>query len=98
MRCIPEAADGMKERGRDGMRWLNGLLKGEWIAGPSFTVADIHLFCFLDDLGEKGQDIPADCEALRSWRERAGNRKAAEMSMWRWRSAAPALERPALNS
>lgn len=98
MRCIPEAAEGMKERGRDGMRWLNTLLRGDWIAGPSFTVADIHLFCFLDDFVEKGQDIPGDCEALRAWRERAGNRKAAEMSMWRWGSAAPDAERPAVNT
>ena len=33
IRCLPEAADGMKERARDGMRWIDGLLKGEWLAG-----------------------------------------------------------------
>src|SRR6476620_5575592 len=43
MRCIPEAADGMKERARDGMRWLDALLTGQWIAGATFTIADICL-------------------------------------------------------
>lgn len=86
MRCIPEAADGMKERGRDGMRWLEALLGDDWIVGKRFTVADIHLYCFLDDLSEKGQTMVEDCVRLRSWFERVGSRSAAEMSGWRWRS------------
>ena len=87
MRCIPEAADGMKERGRDGMRWINGLIRAEWVAGPSFTVADIHLYSFLQEMAEKGQPIPEDCATLSSWVERVGARPAAEMSLWRWRLA-----------
>jgi glutathione S-transferase len=90
MHCIPEAADGMKERGRQGMRWLNGLLRGEWVADPSFTVADVHLFSFLQEMGEKGQPIPDNCEALSAWLHRVAERPAAERSLWRWRSA----ERP----
>lgn len=87
MRCIPEAADGMKERGRDGQRWLDALLGGDWIAGERFTVADIHLYCFLEDLTQKGQQMVEDCDRLRSWFERVGSRPAAEMSGWRWHSA-----------
>ncbi|WP_155265331.1 glutathione S-transferase family protein [Sphingomonas segetis] len=100
MRCIPEAAIGMKEKARDGMRWLDGLLRGEWVAGPAFTVADIHLYSFLDEMAEKGQSIPDDCAALKSWLDRAGARPAAEMSLWRWRSAeeAPPGERPRISS
>jgi glutathione S-transferase len=99
MRCIPEAAEGMKEKARDGMRWINGLLRGEWVAGPSFTVADIHLFAFLDEMAEKGQPIPEDCEALIAWLQRVGARPAAEMSLWRWRpSEVPAMERPKVRS
>ena len=99
MRCIPEAAGGMKEKARDGMRWLDGLLRGEWVAGPSFTVADIHLFSFLDEMSEKGQSIPDECGALKSWLDRVAGRPAAEMSLWRWRSAAdaPAGERPRIS-
>ena len=100
MRCIPEAASGMKERARDGMRWLDGLLRGEWVAGPSFTVADIHLYSFLQEMSEKGQPVPDECAALRSWVDRVGNRPAAEMSLWRWRSTEEpaAAERPRVSS
>lgn len=87
MRCIPEAADGMKERGRDGMRWLDALLSGDWIAGERFTVADIHLYCFLDDLSQKGQKMVEECARLRAWFERVGSRPAAEQSGWRWRAS-----------
>jgi glutathione S-transferase len=73
----------MKERGRDGMRWLNGLLRAEWVAGPSFSVADIHLYAFLQEMAEKGQPIPDDCATLSSWLEQVGARPAAEMSLWR---------------
>jgi glutathione S-transferase len=100
MRCIPEAAAGMKEKARDGLRWLDGLLSGEWIAGGSFTVADIHLYSFVQEMSEKGQSIPDECQALKSWMERVASRPAAEMSLWRWRSAAeiPAVERPRVSS
>jgi glutathione S-transferase len=100
MRCIPEAAEGMKEKGRDGMRWLDGLLRGEWVAGPSFTIADIHLYSFIQEMSEKGQYVPEECAALKSWMERVGSRPAAEMSLWRWRSpeAIPASERPRVGS
>lgn len=99
MRCIPEAAEGMKDRARDGMHWINGLLRDGWVAGPSFTVADIHLFSFLDEMSAKGQTIPDGCGALKSWVERVGARPAAEMSLWRWRAAeVPAMERPKVSS
>lgn len=99
MRCIPEAANGMKDRGRDGMRWLDGLLSGEWITGESFTIADIHLYGFLDELSQKGQTVPDDCLALKAWLERVANRPAANMSQWRWRSAdRPEAERPKVST
>jgi glutathione S-transferase len=96
MRCIPEAANGMKEKARDGLRWLDGLLTSEWVAGQSFTIADIHLYSFVQEMGEKGQPVPDECAAVRSWLERVGSRSAAEMSLWRWRAAAelPAAEMP----
>ena len=88
-RCIPEAAEGMKERGRDGMRWLDELLTGQWIAGTTFTVADIFLYGYLDQLADKGQPIPDDCVRLRAWLERVAERPAAEMSLWRWSASVP---------
>jgi glutathione S-transferase len=99
MRCLPEAAAGMKERARDGMRWMDGLLRGEWVAGPPFTIADIHLYCFIEELTQKGQSVPDECHALKSWMERVGSRPAAETSLGRWRSAGTAaVERPRLSS
>lgn len=29
VRCLPEAAAGLKEKGRDGLKWLDGLLAGK---------------------------------------------------------------------
>ena len=95
MRCIPEAANGMKEKARDGLRWLDGLLSSEWVAGDSFTAADIHLYSFVQEMGEKGQPVPEECAAVTSWLERVASRSAAEMSLWRWRAAeVPAAEMP----
>lgn len=84
MRCIPEAADGMKERARDGMRWLDALLTGEWIAGGTFTVADICLYGYLDELADKGQPIPPDCNNLQRWFDSVSVRPAAGDSLWRY--------------
>lgn len=85
IRCLPEAAEGTKERARDGMRWINGLLTGDWLAGDRFTVADICLYCYIDQLCDAGQPIPADCSNLRAWFERVGARPAAEPSIWKER-------------
>lgn len=82
-RCIPQAADGMKERARDGMRWLDNLLSGEWIAGSNFTIADVCLYGYLDELADKGQPMPNDCKNLKRWFDAVSMRPAAEQSVWR---------------
>ena len=84
MRCIPEAAEGLKEKGRDGLRWLDGLMRGEWIAGPSLTIVDICLFSYLEDLFGKAQSMPDECERLASWFERVAARPRADRSIWCW--------------
>ena len=83
-RCIPGAAEGMKERARDGMRWLDALLSGPWIGGSSFTIADMFLYGYLDDLSHKGQQMPDDCVRLRRWFDAVSERPAADRSHWRW--------------
>src|SRR3982751_513306 len=80
---IPAAAEGMKERARDGIRWLEPLLTAEWIAGAGFTIGDIFLYGYLDELADKGQPIPDDCIRLKRWFDAVGARPAAEMSQWR---------------
>ena len=64
----------------------------------TFTVADVHLYAFVDEMPEKGQPIPTN--ACGEGMDRArGARPAAEMSLWRWRSAeVPAAERPRVST
>jgi glutathione S-transferase len=85
IRVLPEAAEGTKERARDGMRWFEKQLSGDWLAGDRFTAADIFLFCYIDQLCEAGQPIPEDCPKLRAWAERMSARPAAEKSIWKER-------------
>lgn len=87
IRCIPEAAEGLKSQAVDGIRWLEEHLNGEWIAGPSLTLADLCLFSYFDDLFEKGQKMPDGCERVSAWYKRVGSRPAAEQSLWKWRPA-----------
>jgi glutathione S-transferase len=80
--CIPEAAEGMKERGRKGMRWLDGLIEdGKWLAGDRFTIADICLYTYIDALRGIGQPIPDGCARLEAWFTRVGLRPAAKASV-----------------
>lgn len=80
--CIPEAAEGMKERGRKGMHWIDGLIKdGHWLAGERFTAADICLYCYIDALRRIGQPIPDGCSRLDAWFTRVGLRPAARQSI-----------------
>jgi glutathione S-transferase len=47
IRCLPEAADGLKAIARDKLAWLNGLMAGKtWVCGDRMTLADIMLFSF----------------------------------------------------
>ena len=58
MRCIPEAADALKATAQDKIGWLNGQMEGKrFVCGDRFTLADIHLFCFLDFGAQAGQPI-----------------------------------------
>lgn len=83
-RCLPEAAEGLKARARDGMLWLDGLLADrQWLAGDRFTVADICLFCYMDQLSAAGQTAPAKAGNLAAWFDRVDARPAAAASVWR---------------
>jgi glutathione S-transferase len=80
--CIPEAAEGMKERGRKGMQWIDGLIEdGRWLAGDRFTTADICLYVYIDALRGMNQPIPPGCARLEAWFTRVSLRPAAEASV-----------------
>ena len=47
MRCLPEAADGLKAIAKDKLLWLDGLLGDKtFVCSDRFTLADIMLYCF----------------------------------------------------
>jgi glutathione S-transferase len=49
IRCIPHAADDLKQIAREKLVWLDGLMGGrEFVCGDRITLADILLFVFLD--------------------------------------------------
>ena len=50
--------------------WLEAQLKGPWIAGDRFTLADIHLFGFIEFGGMVGQPLDPALPKLNAWFER----------------------------
>lgn len=66
--CVPEAADGLKKIAQDRLAWLDGQMAGrEWLCGGRFTLADIHLFCFLDFGTQVGQPLNEDNGNVAAW-------------------------------
>ncbi|MBB5707290.1 glutathione S-transferase family protein [Sphingopyxis panaciterrulae] len=81
MRCLPEAAAGLKAVAQDGLRWLDPLIAGrDFIAGDRISLADILLFAFLDFGAGVGQPLdPANGNILR-WYEGMKARSSANPS------------------
>ena len=78
MRCLPEAADGLKAIAKDKLIWLDGLLGDKtFICGDRFTLADIMLYCFVTFGAAVGQPLPEDCTKIAAWLERVGARPSA---------------------
>ena len=78
IRCIPEAAEGLKATARDKLAWLDGLLGSKpFVAGDKLTLADIHLFAFVDFMGSVGQPLSPDAKNLTAWFGRMKARPSA---------------------
>ena len=78
MRCLPEAADGLKAIAQDKLTWLDGLMAGKtYVAGDKLTLADILLFCFLDFGVGVGQPLNPDNKNVWAWFERMKARPSA---------------------
>ena len=81
MRCLPEAADGLKAIAQDKLTWLDGLMAGKtYIAGDRLTLADILLFCFIDFGGTVGQPLDPAFGKLTAWVERVKARPSVAAS------------------
>lgn len=78
MRCLPEAAAGLKAIAQDKLKWLDGLMAGKtWIAGDRFTLADVLLFVFLEFGKSVGQPINPEFKNIAAWHERVKARPSA---------------------
>ena len=78
VRCIPEAADGLKATARDRLAWLDGLLGDKpFIAGRKLSMADLMLFPFLDFMKDVKQPLDPANKKLTAWFERMKARPSA---------------------
>ncbi len=82
MRCLPEAADGLKACARDGLAAFDALLEGKtWLAGDRFTLADILLYCLTEFGKMVGQPLPEGLANLAAWSDRVAARPSAAASL-----------------
>jgi glutathione S-transferase len=78
IRCIPEAADGLKATARERLAWLDGLMGSKrFVTGDKLTMADILLFAFLDFMKDVKQPLDPGCKNLTAWFERMKARPSA---------------------
>lgn len=78
MRCIPEAADGLKAIARDKLAWLDKLMEGrEFVVGSRFTMADVLLFSMLEFGKSVGQGIDPALKNISAWYDRVAARPSA---------------------
>ena len=82
MRCMPEAADGLKANGQDGLAWLDKQMQDkEFICGNRFTIADLVLYCCTDFSSGVGQSIDGKLKNVKSWFYRIEARPSAKGSL-----------------
>lgn len=78
MRCLPEAAAGLKAIAQDGIAWLDPLIAGRnFIAGDGLSLADLMLFTFLDFGASVGQPIDPAFTNVQRWYEQMKSRPSA---------------------
>jgi glutathione S-transferase len=77
--CVPEASPGLKAMARNGEEWLESQLKGPWICGDRFTLADILLFAFIEFGATVGQPLDPGFKQLNAWFERVKARPSVSV-------------------
>jgi glutathione S-transferase len=78
IRCIPEAADGLKATARDKLGWLDGLMAGKpFVGGNKLSMADILLFPFIDFMANVKQPLDPANKNIAAWFERMKARPSA---------------------
>jgi len=78
IRCIPEAAPGLKLLAQEKLAWLDGQIEGRaYICGDRLTLADIMLFAFLDFAAKVGQPLNQDLSTIPAWFDAMAARPSA---------------------
>lgn len=81
MRCLPEAAAGLKACAQDGIAWLDPLIAGrDYVTGDRLNLADLMLFAFLDFGAGVGQPIDPTFANIARWYERMKSRPSANIN------------------
>ena len=78
IRCLPEAADGLKACAQDKLTWLDSQMSGSnFVGGDSISMADVLLFCFLEFGIQVGQPLNDANKNVAAWFERMKTRDSA---------------------
>lgn len=78
MTLVSEAAGGeLKAIAAEKLRWIDGLMAGEFVCGDRLTLADILLFCFVEFGAQVGQPLPDGLHWLPAWHARMAARPSA---------------------
>ena len=81
--CLPEAAEGLKRKAQKALQWLDGELEDRrYLSGDRFTVADMCLFTYIDQLQDGGQPIDRSLRNFVRWYDRVFARPSANASLW----------------
>ena len=82
LRCVPEAAPGLKAKAQDWLKTLDGLMAGrDFIAGNAPRFADITLYCCMDFAKDVGQPIDPELKNINAWFKRMDSRPSATASL-----------------
>lgn len=81
-RCIPEAHEGLKAKGLDGVVLMNTLLVGrEFLVGERLTLADLVLYSALDFTSSWGVTYDPALTHVHAWLARMSKRPSALSSL-----------------
>ena len=82
VRCIPEAADGLKDTAQRNLKWLDNLIGGrDFICGNQVRLADLILYCCLDFAAGVGQPLNPELKNINAWFKRMDARPSAKASL-----------------
>ena len=75
-----EASPGLKKIAANRLQWLNEQLADgrDYLCGKRFTLADVHLYCFLDFGAMVGQPLDPANANIAAWFARVGARPSAK--------------------